>query len=164
MQAVHISMLEKALRLAKVARARGDYPFGAVLAEDNVELASASDKVISSRDPTQHAEIVAISEYYQRTALKPRRPNITIYCSSEPCLMCVGAIICAQISSVVYSVPQEEIQRESETPAKPRALHFLQTIRPNTEIHGPLLLEQGLPLIKGFDFSIKQTEFGSTDA
>jgi len=94
--------MSEALRLAKQAEKKGEVPVGAVLINDKNELiASGHNKPISASDPTAHAEIVVL-----RAAAKKlknyRLPGTTLYVTLEPCTMCVGALVQARVTRIVY--------------------------------------------------------------
>ncbi|MFH1223399.1 MAG: nucleoside deaminase [Pseudomonadota bacterium] len=77
-------------------------PFGAVIVKKGVVVAEAHNEVTSSNDPTAHAEVLAI----RRACRKLNTFNLRgcdIYCSSEPCPMCMGAIYWARLSGVFYA-------------------------------------------------------------
>ncbi len=90
-----------AIRLSRESVAAGGGPFGAIVVMANKIIGEGANRVVSSNDPTCHAEIVAI-----RAACTSVRSHIlagaTIYTSCEPCPMCLGAIWWARISNVIY--------------------------------------------------------------
>jgi tRNA(adenine34) deaminase len=89
---------------AREAESYGDVPIGAVVARDGEPLAAAGNERELRRDPTAHAEILAI-----RAAAEAlggwRLPGTTLYVTLEPCAMCAGAIVLARIPQVVYGAP-----------------------------------------------------------
>ena len=91
-----------ALKEAKIAGQIGEVPVGAVLVSENGEiLAAAYNQTIKLADPTAHAEILAL----RKGALEInnyRLLNTTLYVTVEPCIMCMGAIVHARISQVVF--------------------------------------------------------------
>lgn len=93
--------MRHAMDLAGQAAKLGDVPIGAVVARDGQVLAAAHNRRIIDRDPTAHAEILAI-----RTAAKAlvdwRLDGCTLYVTLEPCCMCAGAIVLARIPRLVY--------------------------------------------------------------
>ncbi len=94
--------MEMALVLAAQAAAIGEVPVGAVVVSANGQLlGQGCNQPISSHDPSAHAEIVAL----RQAALAQqnhRLPECTLYVSIEPCTMCVGAIIHARITTLVF--------------------------------------------------------------
>jgi tRNA(adenine34) deaminase len=93
-----------AIERARAAEEHGDVPIGAVVARDGEPLAVAGNERELRRDPTAHAEILAI-----RAAAEAlggwRLPGTTLYVTLEPCAMCAGAIVLARIPEVVYGAP-----------------------------------------------------------
>jgi len=95
--------LRQAIRLAceNVENGAGG-PFGAVVVKNGVVIATGTNQVTTSDDPTAHAEVVAI-----RNACKLlgtfQLDDCEIYCSCEPCPMCLGAIYWARPSRVVFA-------------------------------------------------------------
>ena len=87
---------------AKKAGQMGEVPIGAILvSEDGRVLSSTHNRTIDLADPTAHAEILALRE----AALKInnyRLLNTTLYVTVEPCIMCMGAIVHARISKLVF--------------------------------------------------------------
>jgi tRNA(adenine34) deaminase len=94
-------LMDLALERARRAQAHGDVPIGAVLAREGEPLAAAGNERELRRDPTAHAELLAI-----RAAAEAlggwRLPETTLYVTLEPCPMCAGAIVLARIPTVVY--------------------------------------------------------------
>jgi tRNA(adenine34) deaminase len=93
-----------AIERAREAEAHGDVPIGAVVARGEEPLSSAGNERELRRDPTAHAEVLAI-----RAAAEAlggwRLPETTLYVTLEPCAMCAGAIVLARIPTVVYGAP-----------------------------------------------------------
>ncbi len=93
-----------AVERAREAERHGDVPIGAVVARDGEPLAAAGNERELRRDPTAHAEILAIRA--AAAALGGwRLPGTTLYVTLEPCAMCAGAIVLARIPTVVYGAP-----------------------------------------------------------
>ena len=91
-----------ALVEAKKAGQMGEVPIGAILvSEDGHVLSSTHNRTIDLADPNAHAEILALRE----AALNInnyRLLNTTLYVTVEPCIMCMGAIVHARISKLVF--------------------------------------------------------------
>ena len=102
MNDARVRFMELALHEAKKAGQIGEVPVGAILVSENGEiLAATHNQTIKLADPTAHAEILAIRD----AALNIhnyRLLNTTLYVTVEPCIMCMGAIIHARISKVVF--------------------------------------------------------------
>lgn len=96
-----------ALDLAKEAFAAGEVPVGAAVAKDDEVIGKGLNQMETLKDPTAHAEILAIKEAAEK--LKNwRLSDCTIYVTKEPCPMCVGAIYQARLQRLVYGCPEEK--------------------------------------------------------
>ncbi|GGA72286.1 nucleoside deaminase [Ornithinibacillus halotolerans] len=96
--------LEIALEEAEHALVENTYPVGAILVDENNQIvAKGRNQVHSHHDATAHAEINAI-QLAGKTVLdaKVHGKKLTLYSSLEPCLMCTGAILFANIKKVVW--------------------------------------------------------------
>ncbi len=96
---MHKSMMRAALREARVALERGEVPVGAVVARGEEIIAAAHNEREETGDPTAHAEVLAL----RRAAAKLGRRRLrdcTLYVTLEPCPMCAGAAVMAQIGEV----------------------------------------------------------------
>jgi len=99
--------LKRAIMLAKEGIRKGGGPFGAVITRDGKILSEAYNRVIPNRDPTAHAEILAIRLASERSG-NHDLSGCTIYSSCEPCPMCLGAVYWAGIKKVVFSSTRKD--------------------------------------------------------
>lgn len=152
MQVLDETFLRQAIHLGRDARVRGERPFGAVLVADGYIIAQAGDQCRALSDPTPHAELHVISTYCQ-TATIFDLDGYTLYSLTEPCVMCSGAIKWANLSRVVFSVPQAMLQTMSGGRQKPSCDSLVNTGGRHIDVCGPYLLEQGLAVYQGFDFA-----------
>jgi tRNA(adenine34) deaminase len=90
-----------ALEEAEAAIRKGEVPVGAAVVLDEDILARAHNSPIALHDPTAHAEIIVLREAAGRLG-NYRLTGTTLYVTVEPCIMCVGAIVHARISRLVY--------------------------------------------------------------
>lgn len=91
-----------ALEEAALAETHGDVPVGAVAVLNGVVIGRGRNRRELDRDPTAHAEIVALREASQH--LKHwRLDGVTLYCTLEPCAMCAGAMVLARLPRLVYA-------------------------------------------------------------
>jgi tRNA(adenine34) deaminase len=101
----HEHFMRAALEEARRGFAAGEVPVGAVVVLDGKVVGRGYNQPIGSRDPTAHAEVVAI-----RTAAGAignyRLVGATLYVTIEPCLMCVGAMIHARVATLVFGAPE----------------------------------------------------------
>jgi len=95
------SFMAMALAAARAAGERGEVPIGCVVVRDGAVIADAGNRTIGDRDPTAHAEIVAIRE--AAAALGSERlTDCDLYVTLEPCAMCAGAIAFARVRRLYY--------------------------------------------------------------
>jgi tRNA(adenine34) deaminase len=96
--------MRKALDQAEKAGNRGEVPVGAVVVKDGVIIGRGWNQPISKKDPTAHAEIVALRTAAQKLG-NYRLSGCDLYVTLEPCAMCLGAIVHARIRRLVYGTP-----------------------------------------------------------
>lgn len=95
--------MDRAFAEAEAAAARGEVPVGAVIVcNDRGIVASAGNRTLEWRDPTGHAEIVAIREAC-RVMDSERLPGCDIYVTLEPCTMCAAAISFARLRRLYFA-------------------------------------------------------------
>lgn len=97
--------MRRALELARRGEADGEVPVGAVIVRAGEVLGEGFNCPIGTRDPSAHAEIVALRQA-ARAADNYRLPGATLYVTLEPCTMCVGALIHARIERLVYGTTE----------------------------------------------------------
>ena len=94
--------MRQALELAQQAYDLDEVPVGAVLTGSSHELiVGGHNQPISANDPTAHAEIVVIRKA-ARQLQNYRLPGTTLYVTLEPCAMCVGALVQARVTRIVF--------------------------------------------------------------
>ena len=100
---VHASKqpMDLALDAAREAAARGEVPVGAVIVKDSVVLASAGNRTLCDKDPTAHAEMLAIRAACNLTR-NERLVGCDLYVTLEPCAMCAAAISFARIRRLYW--------------------------------------------------------------
>lgn len=98
--------MAEAIAEARRGGEEGEDPVGAVAVIDDAMIARDHDRIQLEQDPTAHAVLLTV----QATARKigPRRlGEVTIFTTREPCPMCVGALVEAQVAALVYAVADE---------------------------------------------------------
>jgi tRNA(adenine34) deaminase len=101
----HQQWMRRALALADRAGNEQEVPVGAVVVRDGQLLGEGWNQVISARDPTAHAEIVAIRDA-ARVVGNYRLPGAILYVTLEPCTMCAGAMVHARIAQLVFAAKE----------------------------------------------------------
>jgi len=98
---MHERYMELAFKEAEKAFKNGEIPVGAIVVKDNLVIGKGYNQVESLKDPTAHAEILAITaaaNYLESKWLQ----DCTLYVTLEPCPMCAGAIVLARIPTLVF--------------------------------------------------------------
>jgi tRNA(adenine34) deaminase len=102
-ESVDRAMMARCVELSRIAIAKGEYPFGTVVARNGDILAEAINRTVRERDVTRHAEVLALS-HAQRTVGREQLRQYTLYTNIEPCAMCSYCIREAWIGRVVYAL------------------------------------------------------------
>ena len=97
--------LRRAFELARSAVAHGNHPFGAVLVLDGNIVAEAENNVTTESDPTGHAETNLIRIAGKKLSKEDLARGV-VYTSTEPCIMCCGAIYWAGVREFVFGFPE----------------------------------------------------------
>ena len=94
--------MDTALGEARKARDAGEVPVGAVIVRDGAVIAAAHNRTLTDRDPTAHAEILAIRAA-ARTLGSERLVGCDLYVTLEPCPMCAAAISFARLRRLYFA-------------------------------------------------------------
>ena len=100
--------MRMALELADRAEACGEVPVGAVVVAGGDVVGRGFNHPIGSCDPTAHAEVAALRDASRKLA-NYRLTGATLYCTVEPCIMCVGAALHARIGCLVYGAADPKV-------------------------------------------------------
>ncbi|MGH6679123.1 MAG: nucleoside deaminase, partial [Bradyrhizobium sp.] len=95
------SFMDLALQAAESAREAGEVPIGCVIVRDGKVIATAGNRTLAERDPTAHAEMIAIRKAAAAIGSE-RLVDCDLYVTLEPCTMCAGAISFARIRRLYY--------------------------------------------------------------
>jgi tRNA(adenine34) deaminase len=98
------SFMDLALKTAKNAGNAGEVPIGCVIVRDFEVIATAGNRTLTDRDPTAHAEILAIRQAAEAIGTE-RLVDCDLYVTLEPCTMCAAAISFARIRRLYYGAP-----------------------------------------------------------
>jgi tRNA(adenine34) deaminase len=95
------TFMELALEAARAAAAAGEVPIGCVVVSDGRVIARAGNRTLVERDPTAHAELLALRQA-ARALGSERLVDCDLYVTLEPCTMCAAAISLARIRRLYY--------------------------------------------------------------
>jgi tRNA(adenine34) deaminase len=98
------SFMELALDEARKAQDAGEVPIGCVIVRDGAVIAAAHNRTLSDRDPTAHAEMIAIRAAARQLGSE-RLTDCDLHVTLEPCAMCAAAISFARIRRLYYGAP-----------------------------------------------------------
>ncbi len=147
--------MNEALALAREAASFDEVPVGAVVVREGEIIGRGFNRPISRRDPTAHAEIVALREAAGVLG-NYRLPGCEIYVTLEPCVMCAGAILHARLSRLVFAA------RDPKTGACGSVINLFDEMRLNHHalVQGGLLASESAALLSSF-FAAKRGRTGS---
>ncbi|MGH9658351.1 MAG: tRNA adenosine(34) deaminase TadA [Bryobacteraceae bacterium] len=98
---MHEPFMTEALALARDAQTAGEVPVGAVVVVDSRILGRGRNSPIASRDPSAHAEMLALRDAAAALG-NYRLESATLYSTLEPCVMCAGALVAARVARLVF--------------------------------------------------------------
>ncbi len=117
--------MAQALEVARSAASHDDVPVGCVIVRDGAVLATGENRREADRDPTAHAELVALRAAAHAVG-RWRLDGVTAYVTLEPCVMCAGALLNARIDRVVIAAMDEKagaVGSRYNVLVDPRLLH-----------------------------------------
>lgn len=129
----HRRWMRLALREAERAFEEGEVPVGAVVVKNNVLVGRGHNEVERLKDPTAHAEILAVSAACETVGSK-YLDGCTLYVTLEPCPMCAGALVLARLETLVFGAFDE----------KAGACSTLYTIPQDTRLNHQLEIVSGV--------------------
>lgn len=134
-----------ALAEAEKAWEQGEVPVGAVVVKDGEVIATGYNQPITSRDPTAHAEIVAMRAAAEKLG-NYRLPGCELYVTLEPCAMCSGAMMHARLSRIVFGAP------DPKTGACGSVLDMFahETLNHHATVNGGVLAEETGNMLRRF--------------
>ena len=130
---------------ARAAAARGEAPIGAAVAREGVVIASAGNRTREDRDPTAHAEMLAIRAAARALGAE-RLVDCDLYVTLEPCAMCAGAISHARLRRLYFAASDAKGGAVEHGPrwfGQPTCLHA-------PEVYGGLRESEAGEMLKAF--------------
>ena len=140
--------MKLALREARRAARLGEVPVGAVVVAGGTEeivLGCGHNLLITRRDPTAHAEVVALRRAARRAG-NYRLTGSTLFVTLEPCLLCLGAIVQARVTRIVYGAPDPK--RGAMTAARTARIAAL--LHHKFRVTPGILASEGAELLREF--------------
>ena len=97
--------MNEAIRQARMAAEKDEVPVGAVIVHDRKIIAKAHNQIETLKDPTAHAEMIAITQATNYLHCKWLQ-DCTLYVTIEPCSMCAGALVLARIDRICFGAKE----------------------------------------------------------
>ncbi len=142
---VNPKFMDEALEIAAAAERAGEVPVGALVVKDGEIVARAGNRTLRDRDPTAHAEMLALREAAKKLSTE-RLSDCDLYVTLEPCTMCTAAISFARIRRLYYGASDPKggaIESGVRFFASPTCHH-----RP--EVYGGIQEARAGELLRGF--------------
>jgi tRNA(adenine34) deaminase len=145
----------EALKEAEKAFAAGEVPVGAIIEKDGVIVGRGHNMTESAKDPTAHAEMLAIRQAARKLG-GWRLPGCRMYVTTEPCSMCAGALVLARIEKVCIGVP------DPKTGACGSLMNIPQNAKLNhyVEIETGIMGQQCEKMMKSFFQELRRQKLG----
>jgi tRNA(adenine34) deaminase len=137
--------MQMALDEARAAQTRGEVPVGCVIARDGAVLARAGNRTLADRDPTAHAELLAIRAAAAAIGSE-RLTDCDLYVTLEPCTMCAAAMSFARIRRLYFGAP------DPKGGAVEHGVRFFSapTCHHRPEVYGGMAEQESAELLRAF--------------
>ena len=145
------SFMQMALDEARAAEARGEVPIGCVIVRDGEVIARAGNRTLADKDPTAHAELIAIREAAAKLGSE-RLIDCDLYVTLEPCTMCAAAMSFARIRRLYFGAA------DPKGGAVEHGVRFFAspTCHPRPDVYGGIHESESAGLLKDF-FEARRT-------
>lgn len=143
--------MELAINIAIKSKNSGNEPFGAIIVKDGEVVMSGGNEINSLCDPTHHAEIGLIRKICMELNISDLK-DYTLYTSCEPCVMCSGAMVWANLGRVVYSVSHDELAEIAGSNIMISCTELFDKSPNKPSVTGPVLREKGLEVFNNYTF------------
>ena len=140
-----VEFMQRALLLAQRAGDEGEVPVGALLVANDEVIGEGWNRPIAAHDPTAHAEVVALRAAASKLQ-NYRLGDCTLYATLEPCAMCMGAVLNARVSRVVFGAWDAKAGACGsviDLPREPRLAHRL-------DVFGGVCSDESAALLRQF--------------
>ena len=134
--------MQQALKEAMLAFEDDEVPVGAVVVLNNRIIARGHNMVEKLKDPTAHAEMIALTSAFNFLGAK-YLPEASLYVTVEPCLMCTGALYWSKISRVIWGAADEKNGHQRVT-----GNQF--PFHPKTQVTNGIMADECAELMKSF--------------
>ena len=138
-------LMREAIRQARLAASEDEVPVGAVIVHERKIIARAHNQIETLKDPTAHAEMIAITQATHYLSSKWLQ-ECTLYVTLEPCSMCAGALVLARITRVCFGA------QDPKTGACGSVINIAnhQSLNHRIEVQGGILEEECSSVLSDF--------------
>ena len=140
------AFMHEALAAARASADAGEVPVGAVVVLDGRVAGTGFNRTLTDRDPSGHAEIVALRAAGRATGAA-RLPGATLYVTLEPCLMCLGAMVHARVERLVFGAADPQVGATALFAAVPVGRPGLNH---RVALEGGLLADEAAEMLRAF--------------
>lgn len=140
-----VVFMRRALELAQRAALDNEVPVGALLVLGEEAIGEGWNRPIADHDPTAHAEIIALRAAAQRLG-NYRLGGTTLYATLEPCAMCMGAVLNARVSRVVFGAWDQKAGACGSVIDLPRQPKFANRV----DVFGGVCSDESAALLRHF--------------
>ena len=138
----HEHFMKAALREAEKAYEEGEVPVGAIVVVNNRIISRGYNMVEKLKDPTAHAEIIALTSAFNALGAK-YIPEATLYVTVEPCLMCAGALHWSKVGTIVWGAADVKNGHHVYTDDR-------NPFHPKTQVISGIMGDEAAELMKAF--------------
>ena len=134
----------RALQLAQAAVDHGNHPFGALLATAAGDIVIECENTVNTgKDPSAHAEMNVVRQLGSKKLLGPELQTMTLYTSTEPCMMCCGALYWSGVAKVVYVSSEKALAKHAGDDFLCPCRETFAKGKRQVEVKGPVMEEEG---------------------
>ena len=141
--------MQEAIRLAELAAAHGNEPFGAVLVKDGEIVYRNENQIYTKHDPTFHAEAGLIRRFCEETGIT-NLSEYTMYSSCEPCFMCCGAMVWVKLGRLVYAASDMELCEILGVPGSECCKTVFGAMSANIDVSHGIMRDEALSVLRDY--------------
>lgn len=144
-------LMKRALEIAEDSKQKGNEPFGAILVKDGKIVKEGTNQIHTNTDPTNHAELGLIRDFCQESGITDLS-EYTLYTSCEPCCMCSGAMVWANLGKMRYSVSHDELAEIAGSNIMIGSQEVFEKSPNKPEVIAGMLKAEGLEIVKNYQW------------
>jgi tRNA(Arg) A34 adenosine deaminase TadA len=139
---MNANFIRHTYQLALKASEAGDHPFAAIAVRNQQIVASALNQVVTQNDSTQHAEL-KLASFLSKNFSRQEIETMTVYASTEPCVMCAGALFWTGVRNIVFGCSIDALGKYTRRSFSVSLRDSLVSVLNVIKIEGPVLETEG---------------------